>query len=291
MRSAACPFSAEMFHTSGTGEPWQRFVNIIDGASLCFRFADLRGGFLAVIHAQNLAAALAAGVVAGLPQLLLPFRRLAILLVENRARAFAVQEYGIVIALEIVGGISPFIIMPDDFVAKVIFAKDGVHSHTDVTVGAVVAVQVDAAGGFQCPVHFQQADAQEAEERSGVVVLRQPGGFDNLEQGLVFVLDLVQPDAVDGLPEPLFGAVLHGGVVGPAPGVLVLAGGGGAVALFVERRVGGDEVHRFAVHAAQDVQVVHIVKDAVGEVLLGHCGGYSIRLWRGAATEPAGWRL
>ena len=121
-------------------------------------------------------------------------------------------------------------------------------------------------------MHFQQADAQEAEERRRVVVLRQPGGFDDLEQGLVFVLDLVQPDAVDGLPEPLFGAVLHRRVVGPAPGVLVLAGRGGAVALFVERRVGGDEVHGFAVHTAQDIQVVHIVEDAVGEVLLGHWG-------------------
>ena len=42
------------------------------------------------------------------------------------------------------------------------------------------------------------------------------------------------------------------------------------IAVFVEGRVGGDEMRRLAVHAAQELQVVAVKERAVFEVGLGH---------------------
>ena len=42
------------------------------------------------------------------------------------------------------------------------------------------------------------------------------------------------------------------------------------VAVLVERRVGGDEMHRLAVHAAQERKIVAMIERAVLKVRFGH---------------------
>ena len=37
----------------------------------------------------------------------------------------------------------------NDFIEEVVFAEDGVHEHSEVGVGGVVAVEVDASGFFE----------------------------------------------------------------------------------------------------------------------------------------------
>ena len=74
---------------------------------------------------------------------------------------------------------------PDDFVAKVIPPKDRVHCHPNVSVGAVVAVQVDAARRPEDAVAFQQPHRQKAEECGDAVVVSQPCRLNRSGQSVV----------------------------------------------------------------------------------------------------------
>ena len=111
------------------------------------------------------------------------------------------------------------------------------------------------------------------------------GGFDDVVEGSVLVFNLVEPDRVDFVPLPLVG---QDAGVSPLPVVDVVAGGAGAVPLGVERRVGGDEVDGLIVHAAQDVEVVELVEDVVGEVLVrvSRCAAPLLRCDRNMAIYP-----
>ena len=87
---------------------------------------------------------------------------------------------------------------------------------------------------------------------------------------------------MDLVPRPLVGKFAR---VAPLPVVDVEARGAGAVALGVEWRIGGDEVHRLRVHASEHVEVVKFVDGAVWEILLGHpgpmlSGEAVVRVWR-----------
>ena len=156
-------------------------------------------------------------------------------------------------------------------------------------------MQVQGAGGFQDAVHFQQAHRQKTEKGGDVVPVALTGGFDNLVQRTVFIPHLFQPDGMDFVPFPLVG---QDAGVAPLPLVHIKAGGAGPVAGGVKGRVGGNQIHRFAVHPPQGGQVVEGIKGAVGEVLpvLGNgchskgpsvCGGFAIMI-RGMAGGVKG---
>ena len=158
---------------------------------------------------------------------------------------------------------------PDDFAAEVVAAENGVHQRLEVMPGGGIAVQVDAAVIGEDAAHFGQANCHKHQEGGHIGAVADFGGFDGqLDVGPV-VFDLVQPFRVDNIiPVP---AILEAGAGGQA------VRGGVEVAVFVERRVGGDQLDGAGVHAAQEGQVVAVVEGAVGEVWGGH-NGY-----------PAGW--
>ena len=101
----------------------------------------------------------------------------------------------------------------------------------------MVTVEVYAPGGFEDSVHLQQPDGEETQERGDVLAVAVARCLDDLEEGSVLVLDLIEPDRVDFVPRPL---VREYSSVAPLPVVDVEAGGPGAVALGVEWWVGGD---------------------------------------------------
>ena len=56
-------------------------------------------------------------------------------------------------------------------VPEVGLAENGVQRHTDIAVGRVVAMPVDATRRFQRPPHFPQTHSQKAQKGRGVVIL------------------------------------------------------------------------------------------------------------------------
>ena len=129
-------------------------------------------------------------------------------------------------------------------------------------MGCMVDMQVDAARRFQNAMHLQQAHAEEAEERAHVVSVALTRRIDNRHDLRPVVGYLVNPFA------------FH--VVRPTPTVLKLGSSrkavrrGVKVLALVERRIGRNEVYRLRIDAAQNGQVIRVVKGTVGNVEVGH---------------------
>ena len=49
------------------------------------------------------------------------------------------------------------------------------------------------------------------------------------------------------------------------------------IPLGVKGRVSGNQVHSFGVHATKDFQVIHLVEDVIGKVLLSQCDSPYLR--------------
>ena len=198
--------------------------------------------------------------------------------------------------------------VPDDFVAKagaVVFAgsEHSVQQLAQVAVGVGVAVQVQAAGGFQYPVDFHQPDGHKAEVGGAPVAVDQAGGFNEAVDGGVGVFQGVQPFLVDvvfpapDVPEAAAHVVVRGPFQAPVGGLFRggdaparqqahfvlsfrLGKGRGQVVgdkgiLLVEGRVDAGQVDALVVEGAQEVQVVGQIDaaiDGVEAVGLGGCG-------------------
>ena len=161
-------------------------------------------------------------------------------------------------------------VTPGDFVAEVAAAKDGVQEAFDPGVGGGVGVQVEAAGGFEEAVTFQQPYAKPGKESAH---RRPPDGIGSLD-------NLAGGRALGGEGVEVGG----GDIGGPSPAVGKAAAGGRAVGVglevfaLVKGRVGGNQIDRGAVQAAEEGQIVAAKQGAVGCVEFGHRGRRPLRI-------------
>ena len=157
---------------------------------------------------------------------------------------------------------SRFIPPPRNFAPAVAPAKNGVHQGLGVSLGRMVDVEIDAPIVAENPVHFQQPHTQPTQERSHVVTVDFLGGVDSLPDRWMIPLNLNEPVVVNIVP--------------PAPTVLKLrprrqtVRRGVEVLVFVERRVGGNQVDGPGVDTPQEVEVIPVEKGAVGDVDFSH---------------------
>ena len=168
-------------------------------------------------------------------------------------------------------------VAPDDFADYIPGAEHGVHHHLDVVAGGGVAVEIDAAGGFEEAVDFQQADAHNGEiggRRRAAGVAR--GGDDGV-QAVVDAFELLNRHFLAVVQRP---DVIEGGAFRRA------ADGGGVVAVGIERRVQVDEIYGGAVDAAHNGQVVAGKDGAVGDV----GGVHSLPSIQQFGINPAVWQ-
>ena len=123
-------------------------------------------------------------------------------------------------------------------------------------------MQVNAAVIPQHAAHFHQADAHKAQKRRHIIAVNLLGGGYDAPDFRVIALDFDKPAIVQIIP--------------PRPAVLKRrarrqrVGRSVKVAAFVKRRVGGDEMHRAAVHTPQEIQIVAVVQRPAGEIRLSH---------------------
>lgn len=166
--------------------------------------------------------------------------------------------------------------LPDDFVPEIIEAEDGIQNHLQIVGGGGVAVDVEAAGGFEDAAEFNQAGGHHDE-------VGEHGSWAD--------------DFFEGVEEVVYDAWVGGddveeGLLGgwsPGPGIIEggnLSVGGGAGLVFeedvvaagaVEGRVEVDEVYRLGGHGAEDGEVVAVV-EGVHHALF-YCGLAMRRNW------------
>lgn len=104
-----------------------RVVDVINDSAFFFRFRNFVGGFCSVVNSEDLFPALTARIVAGFANADLVFGERAEEFVEfHLLGVFCVKQNGIVVALKHFARVRPLFVMPDDFVAEVLFAEDGV---------------------------------------------------------------------------------------------------------------------------------------------------------------------
>ena len=166
---------------------------------------------------------------------------------------FGVEKDGVVFAREHFCGIACAGVCPNQFVAEVLFAEDGVEHHAEVGVGGWIAVEEEAAGFFEEFVALEQAGGHHYQVGLHAGRMHFAGeGAEMIEVWLLVVQEFV-----------LFGAqVVHRPSVvkarlGPAAfrfgrraEVVIVA------AVRVEGRIGDDGVGDAAVQSAHDVQVI-----------------------------------
>lgn len=141
---------------------------------------------------------------------------------------------------------------PYNLIPKVSRPKHGVHDALDVVARCRVEVDIDTARVLEHPLHFDQPNPEETQERPQVFAMGVFSRLDHFHQRPIGVADVVHPRAVD--------------VFFPPPLVNVFAADALAVAPRVERRVRGDQVDDGRIHAAQGVEVVHVVDGAEDDV-------------------------
>ena len=204
-----------------------------------------------------------------------------VLLVPNRRFAFAVIQQAVVGPAPFLGVGAAAAASPCDFVAEVGGAEDGVHQHTEVAVGVVVAVQVEAAGGLEDAVAFQQSGGHKSDVGGFVFGSAGFNGCNDGVDGGIVVLNGHFPIRVGiGIPVPdvadagFAAAFVMPGAVGLRQrqflGIFGVADGraGTAGKGFVggEGGVDGNQVNAFVVEMAQEPQIVHNRQGAVGDI-------------------------
>ena len=61
---------------------------------------------------------------------------------------FDIKENSIVLTRKPAFGVTRTGVTPNNFIPKVLLPKDSIHCHSDVAIGSMVTVEVDATGGL-----------------------------------------------------------------------------------------------------------------------------------------------
>ena len=227
--------------------------------------------------------------------------------------AFDVIEDGVADAPVALGVVVRRGALPDDVAAvagAAVFAvaEDDVQELEQIGIDGLVAVQIQAAVGFQHPVNFQQPDGHIAQISGNALPGGVAGDFDQLADGIVFIFQAFQPFFVNVVfPRPDVAVAALQPAVGPGeagrrrlrraarpPGMeqppfvfQFVRGEFGAQAVGAESivlgkgRVDADQVDALVVERAQQFQVVGDVNapvDAVEPVFRRHLRPRRIRL-------------
>ena len=149
--------------------------------------------------------------------------------------------------------------LPNNLVPKRLAPKHRVHGELQVVAHCRVTVEINASGGLHDSVHFQQPHRHVC--KVGLVAVRN-GCQQNAMQRRMLGFNQIDPFHVD---------------VGKRPGVLEFRAccfgpdRSGVVGLGVKWRVEVNQIHRLAVHAAHDRQIVSCPDRPVGPVRIhGH---------------------
>ena len=199
--------------------------------------------------------------------------------IPNALAIFGIEQDKITDAPELLGIIVRAIPLPYDLPAQTARAKYGIQQDFQIGEGCVICVQVQAAIGTQDTMHLHQPHAQPAEKCRHIIAIGCASNLNHLPDRGPIVDDAVGPFFVH--------------IFVPAPAVFEARAGcqavgrGVVVAVFVEGRVGGDEVHRLAVHAAQEVQVVAVIEAAILKVGLCHVNNPNNWLSQVRKNQPA----
>lgn len=219
----------------------------------------------------------------------------SILSIQGSCRRFCIEQKHIRRNAEtnsrILGFATAGLPLPNDIVSKIPSPEHGVHKLFQVVAGRRVAVQVDATGFLENPSHRQQSHGHEAQESAHVVAVAGPRSLYDVHYIRVIVLDLVNPFLMYVLlPRP---SVLKFRALCQTIRCRV------EIAALVERRVGGDQVHRFGVHGPEEAEIVSVEERPVLPVGFAHCHTsfsvsvlYISRLPISSATETVGnWQV
>ena len=175
--------------------------------------------------------------------------------------------------------------VPGQFVAVVFHPEHGVQQQPQIAVGAVVAVQIEAAGRFQDAMTLDQARRHIDDVGGFVFGGAKLHGLDGGVNRGVVVLDLHLPGRMNvGVPVPVVfdagfaDALVVGGAVGLGQGDFFgefgwadgRAGGAGKGFVGGKGRVDGNQVDALVVDAAEERQIVHYRQGAVRHIQLTH---------------------
>ena len=152
-------------------------------------------------------------------------------------------------------------IAPHDFVAEVPPPENSVHQAFDISVRRVVNMQVDAAVIPQNTPHFHQPHAQPTQKRRHILPGRNPRRLNHRPHAGPVVADGIHPFVVNiRLPAP---------AVGKTSPLGQRVRRGVKIPVLVKRRIGGNELHRAAVHPPQKFQIIAVIQRPVGKVRRG----------------------
>ena len=152
---------------------------------------------------------------------------------------------------------------PDDLVPEVPGAENRVHDDLEIVRRRGVAMQVDAAGGFEDALRFGEpfghiGQVGEHSRRAE----RQPDAFDGVGDLPGAVRQFADALRGGGVPSP--GVLESGRLAPPASVVRAASEGESVVALRVERRIEVDQVHLLRPPAGHHFQAVAEM-DGVGD--------------------------
>lgn len=127
---------------------------------------------------------------------------------------------------------APSAITQYDFIDEISPHEDRIHNSLEIVRGRGGAVQVDGSGRFEHAAHFEQPNCHEAHIGAHAVGVGVAGALDGRHELGEVIGNLIHPRLVE-------------------------------IAALVERRIGGDQVHRLRVHGPKELQVVTVEQRAV----------------------------
>ncbi len=160
-------------------------------------------------------------------------------------------------------------IIPHDFVSEILPLKHGIEQHLEIVTGCWVAMEVEAPGWLQEPVHLQEPHGHHDEVGLHAGAVGHARRVNHRVDGWALFRNLPVPGQVHIVERP--------GVLERRSGSITTDRR--AVGLVrVKRRVEVDQIHTRAVHAAHDVEVVPRPHRAVHPVRTTHRRGVALGL-------------